>query len=519
MRFNIFDFYLFIIHKVTMYCPPINHKRFKKEFKNRYLVSEEKKINKYKIRSSYSKPLWIISHASRVYKSVKDYYMVGNCAMISQIIYILVLIHLFVKSTIHTLISVNDKETVKYFDSIYYPRIFGFSQRPYIFNHLVLGFSLLFLSIRILRMLNVIDMSMKNAEEYTYLRVTQLNSAYLASFYLNFREWLGLLSYVHKHESEAHSNRATLIKHLDFNHSVQQVLPKLLDRDAIFYVNPIDFDKCFNDSVLPNDEERIKRHKNWHFALPIDRVSSQGLWLTFLINVLGISILSSGYFVLMSSVIYLELRSEFSTSHSPSIIELIQIAPYHWSNLLHWVRFIEAFVIISSQVLIIFDLTGAFIDMNITTARVHRLVERFEEHVLFSCHQAKINIRNSNLDAEQQQQQASEPFLNLERNNGPDLWKNLTYDLCSKFNNQVRRDIASVRLVYHEFLNTKRYNTELFNISIVGEGICLAYAIPVIVSHPEPIEDLVLVGAILSSVVPVILILFYCARMERKVRI
>lgn len=128
-RFNIFDFYLYFAHKVTIYCPPINHERFKQEFKNRYLYEkgEEAKLKKKarhspsnrSINSRSKNPLIeMIFHPIKTFKLVREYHMISNTNMTLQIVNILILFHLFAIATIGIAKAGINRDKIKHFKSI-----------------------------------------------------------------------------------------------------------------------------------------------------------------------------------------------------------------------------------------------------------------------------------------------------------------------------------------------------------------------------------------------------------------
>lgn len=509
-----------------MYCPPIDRERFREEFEDRYSADHDQKLRKDSFRSckfdsAGSRLLWIVLRPKRVLELVRRYYMVGNLTLLLQVIQISALFHLFLKATIHTFIVGSNEELIKYTDSIYYPRFFGYSKQSYIYNRLIFGYSVFFLIARIFRVLKVVDMSLKNSDYYSELRVSQLTSAYLASFHLSFKEWVELFKYTMKHECCVDSNlKETNEDHLKFNKSVQHKISKLLDRDAIFYVNPIDFDKCFEGSVLPSDKDRMRLYKEWHFASPINRISTTGLMSILTINFCGLAFLGIGCILVSFENVYLELRSEFPEEYSPSFKELIDVAPSHYSDILTWIRSIEALIMVLAHALIICDSNCSFIDLHITTARVQKIVNIFEKHVLFSRQQTKIYIQNSNLNVTERQNRQF--YLNIPKKSSQSssqknqsIYKNL----YPEYNNQIRRDIALIRLIYREFLNVKRHNTSLLVGSIVGEAICVAFMVPLILTYSEAVEHQLVVAALTASLILGTLILFYCARLERSVSI
>lgn len=523
MKFNIFDPYLFILSQLTLYCPPINHVRFEREFKNRYQLNHEQLSTNDDSCSTMigfegSKLLWVISNPIKVYKLVRDYYMLSNFNLISQILYFLVLIHLFVKSVIHTFIAGSDKERIKYFDSIYYPYIAGLSTRPKIFNYLFLGYTCFFLIVRTVRFRSMIIISLENANEYVDLRVSQLNSSYLASFYLSFKDWITLLKYTTRHE-EYHSNEEIKISHLEFDNLVHKSLLKLSDLDAIFFVNPIDFKKCYEDSPLPNHSERRKRYKSWHFAYPIDRVSPAGLREFVIAAILRSIALSIGTFMAFFGFTYLELKSEFSADYSPSTLELISVAPTHFLSLIHCIRYSESILIITTQTLCVFDIICADIDFQTIICRTHKMVRIFQKHLEFLHREGKTKsfTREIKLNAKQRQTSFQ---ANTQINSENNLKQNKSNDVhrvSLEYNRRIRHDVALVRLLYHEFLNVKKYHNGYLNIFILCEGICVAYLISGLISQPLSAEICVLVAALSATLIPIVILLSICARMERMV--
>lgn len=509
--------YVFMIHKVTWYSAPINHERFKQEFKSRYWLGNQRRSigNIQPTNPSEGRLFWAILHPIKVCKLIKNYQMISNFNITLQILYVLVLIHLFIKSIIQAMIIGSDKERIKYFDSMYYPNVFGFASRPHLFNHLFLGYSVFYLVVKLIRIRNIIDLSLENAYEYTSLKVAQINLTYLASFNLTPKEWIGLLKYMTEHE-KIHLNEVVKMNHEGSNNLVRQILPHLTDKDAIFYVNPIDFEKCYADSILSNYNQRITRFKSWHFALPIDRMSVSSLGETLFISMLGASLVVIGYVLIVIGIIYLELRQEFQADYSASLKELIYVIPFHWSKFLHLIRSFELIISMSSQVFVNYDLICACLDIHINAQRAQKMVLIFKNHIRFARNQAKINIQNLKLKGKPHKSQS---FILKEKRKK--LKSNLSFhqghNVYSGYNAKVRNDVASTRLLYYEFLNSRKYHTEYFNMYVLGAGMCIAYIIGVLISQPLSTESYMLMVALMSGVGPIVTILLYCARMERTV--
>lgn len=520
-RFNIFDLYLFIIHKVTLYCPPINRERFEKEFANRYRRANELNPRSKNHHSSRkctpyrggSQLLWIIIHPIKVFQLVRDYHMVSSVNLILQLIHSLFIFHIFLKSVIHTTLYGSGKQTLEGYESIYYPNLTGVTQAPYIFNYLLLGYSSFFLFVKIFRFRDAINISLKNAYEYRDLKVAQLNSAYLATFYLSFEEWISLWKYTREHQKFVHSNKATEVDHLRFNKLIQQILPALSDRDALFFVNPIDFDICYADSVLPNYHVRRMRYKHWHIPSPIDRTSVNELKEILLVTVLGSSSLWIGYIIAIIIIIYLELKSEFTSDHSPSLGELFHVMPLHWANLLHCIRFAEFVLLFTTAIFMIYDLVCAFLDVQNITNRTHKMNRRFENYLEFFRHQARGWDQNS--ETTKTPRLKKDHFILLRRSFKRE--RKTVEDPNIEYNRLIRYDVILVRLLYREFLVARKHHTEYLNIFVIGAGCCSAYMIPVVISQPISAETLITLAALLSSFIPIVFIFLVCARMERAV--
>lgn len=522
MRFNIFAVYLFAIHQATLYCPPINRKRFRREFKRRYLVKKEKIDSKDSLahscpgkgttRLSYSgesQLSWVISHPIEAHRLVKDYLMISDYNIILQLLTVIILCHLLVKSIIHLSVTENDKVLIEYFDSIYYPHLAGLSLQPHMLNYLLLGHFIFFLLGKFIRFRSVIKYSLSNANEYRKLRIAQINSAYLSTFYLTLNEWCSLVKYINKHENCFYSNREINLKHLKFNNLVQKYLPSLTNRDAVFYVNLIDFDECYKDSSLPNYNIRTKYFNKWHVAFPIERISLDALQEIILVASIGSCFIAFGFCTSLFGIIYLLLRSEFPENYSPSIWELLSVIPSCLLSLLHWIRAFESTLVVLCQVLNIYDVVVAYVDYHTITSRTTKMIKVFENHLEIIQHQATSIITQK---SESELQQID---INCPTDLG--LYLYTSHGSHSEFNEQIRHDITLVRFIYQEFLNAKRFHTDFFNLFVLGETLCISYLIPVLISHPISAEFCILTALLTSCAIPTVAIFLCCARMERTV--
>lgn len=529
MKFNIFDPYLFIIHKITFYCPPINRRRFRREFRERYKLDQERKwaetgfLNRtctcqsgQSDQSKNVEPFSTISHLKKIHKSILDYYSISNVYLIVLLLHTLSLFHLLIKSTIHTLYAGSDREKIKYFESIYYPHIAGTASRPYIFNHIIIGYTLYLIIIKLFRFRTIIEVALNNRDKYTDLRVCQLNSLYLATFYLSLKDWLAFFKYINKHENCTHLDEKIRLKHLEFNKSIQQVVSKMNDNDAMFFVNAIDFEKCYENSVLPKCIEKRKLYEDWHFPYPTPRLSLHGVRDVMLVAVLGTLNMIVGVTITGVLFAYMELKTEFPADYSPSFIELIYVVPNHSLKLITWIRVTELSIVFSSQILAVYDLTCVFLDIHTIRSRAHKMVKVFENHIDFFQNQA------SNWKAQLEVPRQKQPiYLYIEKNSNSNLSscssKKALSNHYAEFNKQIRHDIVLVRLLHHELLNARKHHEEFFNMFIIGGSISIAFLTPIILSTHLSIEKVLQSTILMTFLIPIMAILFFCTKTERMV--
>lgn len=525
MRFNLFYPYLLIMSKVSLYNPPINHERFEREFKNRLklkLKREEKSTNVHftdpevSINDSIeNRLLWVVSNPTKTFKLFRDYCMLSNLELTLHLLYTLVLFHLFLKTVIYTLIVGDDREKSKYLDSIYYPQIGSASKRNFSFNYLLLFASFWYFFGKLIRLSRIINISINNADEYKGIRAGQLNLAYLATFNLTLKEWISLWKHINTHERCVHSDEAIRLNHLEPNRLLQRNLITLSDRDAIFYLNPIDFEKCYEDSVLCNHFKPVQRFKAWHLAWPVCRISPCGLKEVLIVTLTGGLAVFSGYISAIIGVLYLELRSEFN--YPPSIGELIYAIPFHWGQLLVWVRSIESILVVSSQCLYVYDTAQALLDVYTITNRAHKLVQIFKTHLETALKILNQNLNNPSRAADDETGRDQSFIYSWRDFELLDYWSEQANELYSEYNKRVRDDISTTRFLYHEFLSVKEHHTPFLNIYIIVGGITASYSISILLSNSISIENGITTASLMSSLIPIFCILLYCARMEREV--
>lgn len=518
-RFNIFAPYLFLVHKVTIYCPPINHGKFRREFEDRYSREGEptEEIGSaWPSERTECSLLELIFHPIKTYKLIRDYHMISNLNIILQVVYILTLVRIFSRAVLNLALTGSSKgRTRMSLGKAYYPQLASVYSLPFLFNLLVCGRTFLNFIGRCIQFKNIIRNSLKNANGYKSLMVTQVNSAYLASFHLSFNEWISLFKFSSIHESRDHSNKEIQMKHLALNNEIQQILPKLSNNDALFYVNSIDFDECYTNSVLPGYIERTKRYKNWHLPYPASRLSSIDLAEIILVAPLGTLLMFIIHIMASCLIIYMELKMEFPANYSPSMRELLQALPSHFSNYSNLARTSEFSMIFTASVLKIYDASCIVTDAHIIKSRAHKMTQIFANHSEFCRNQTGTNFPDLSL------KRCLELQFNERNHNdlkyAARLDKKHSLSRYSEFNRRIGCDSFSVRLVHEEFVNAKNHHTEFFNFLVLGGGVAGAYLIPILMLHPHSAMTYILLSALSLETIPIFFVLFYCTRLEREV--
>lgn len=352
--FNIFEIYLFMVHKVSFACSPISKVRFKLKFfqleyanKRRRLSPNEDRqeegTNFVQVPQSYeSYLLWSLQHPIQVFEMIKRYHMVGNITVIIHILFTLGLIHVFVKSVFFLYIG-DDREALTYYKSHHYPHFAYNSKRPNDLNLAFFCFASLFLCCRVRNIFRLVRQAIINANSNEQLHVPQLNLAYMTTFNLTPSQWLNLWKSASDHKKVIRDDEEKYKNHIEFNSTVHEHLSEYWQKNYVYYFNLIDFEECYSGlDFIKNIHNRQKEnYKTWHIAYPVDRLSL--IDLRFIVVILVVISFDSlfGLSLSFSTVVYRDVLSYFPENSYPSYDDWVQIIPKHYASFTHITRALE----------------------------------------------------------------------------------------------------------------------------------------------------------------------------------
>lgn len=479
-KFNVFSLYLFLLHKVSLSCSPINSDKYKAEFRRR--MESKKPIQEYNInkvqpnqcqleinkeRDQKRTFVWsILLSPIRVYRLMKSYHMAGNKVFAIHFLYIGLLIHLFVKSIIHSVVTGEDKEMMAYFDSIYYPHLASISPHPYFFNNLLIAFLVYTLTFRLRSLFKLVRLSILNSNKDSYgdLSITQLNFSYLSSFKLGLKEWRKLWKQLTEHDKMIRSSRETFIKHLSFNRTIHNESKYLCERDLVFGFNLIDYDECYSKTVLRDSEKRKRSIYPWHISEPIDRMSPCGLRQLIIVAIVATLMAIANITVGTIALILTEVANTFPAHVQPTIWECVQALPSHLKDPLNWVRIFELFVIALSQLPQINDAIVVSVDIHIIDSRIHKLMRIFKVELEICKEKARSLVRQDRRNSgDGGDNRSRSPSVASVKQLEPPI-KQEDNEIVRNFNIRVRHNLKLTRLVYLEFLNLRKNHTGILNL-------------------------------------------------------
>lgn len=444
--------------------------------------------------------LWSLRHPIRAIELIKRYHLVGNVAITLYTIFNFILIHIFIKSIVQFNAG-DDEKMLDYFESIYYPHIAGLSKHPTDYNTILLGFVIFFLCFRIKNLLRLIELAVINANTYEELHVPQLNLAYMTAFNLNISQWLGIWRQASNHAKAIKSSKTKYRNHLEFDEQIHEQLSKSYNKYSGYHYNLIDFQECYSGLEFIQDQNRkSKNYKLWHTSYPIDRQSLVDLKKTALFTILLTSSSFSGLLFFILATMYTDLARPFPENYSPNFYDLIGNIPKHWTQWLNIIRAFELLFIFFCQVSQIFESIKVAFDIHLTTSRAGKLVEIFRLH-LETCRKQAIRARLVKIC---KNSKSSREYQGGRK-----------YDRKQQFNTRISRDVALTRLIYLEFLNLKKNHTASLNILVLGGSACMSYTVSLVMRFNNDTEIVLLYLTFISCLVPLIINLIACARVEK----
>lgn len=505
---NIFTPYILILHKLSFACSPIDKKRLRAELLNLDYPYEHQKLPIHREKLFIETPqhesylLWSLRHPIWVIQLIKRYHMVGNTTIILHLLFSLMLIHLLIKSIIF-IYAGDDKLVLEYFESIYYPHTGGLSRNPTDFNTFNLGFILLFLCFRFRNVCKLIKRAIINANGYKELHVPQLNLAYMTTFNFTLKQWLNLWKHTSNHTKAIKNDDEMYENHLEFNREIHTQLSKCYNKHLVYYYNLVDFEECYADlEFIKSQERQTNGYRNWHTAYPIDRMSLVDLRIIASLLIFSSYSSNVGLFICFVAYGYRDLSSSYPRDYMPTISDLIRNIPKHGTSLIHILRGFEVYFLFICQLPQIYESIIVAFDVHLTTSRADKMVEIFSAHLKYCQKRTNKSVKISK---------------NLPHNYGNDSNGSLHQDSQKEFREHILRDIGLARLIYLEFLNLKKNHTTFLNMLVLGSGFCMSYTVSLAIIYIDAVELVLFALTFVSCLLPMIINLIVCARVEKTV--
>lgn len=507
-----------MLHKISFACSPIDKYRIENQFLESNLdtdrnrkspINRRKKIIPTPQNENYV--LWTLRHPSLALCLIKRHHMVGDAVIISHVVASLLLLHLLLKFIIFIRVG-DDKATLDYLKSVYYPHLAHYSPKPHNFNSSLLGFVILYICFRIRNVCRLIEQSIINAHSYQELHVPQLTLAYMSTFNFTPSQWLEFWKHASNHRRAIKNDAEKYKDHLKFNQQIHsQVLDIQHSKYTIYYYNSIDFEECYADlEFMRRPERQSKNERAWHTAYPIDRQSLSDLQYIVPITLMVSFSVFFGLLICLMMMLYRDLGTDYPEEYSPSLLDYIRNAPTFFSSIAHIIKILELNFFYACIIPQIYESIKVATDVFVTDSRANKVIDIFHEHLkycrereqdLFKIIKAKELITEQNM------------FSHYQR---------AITELNSNFrllNKRISQDINLTKSIYTEFLNVREYHSTFLNLLILGSGVC----IPLIVSNAiyviEWPELTVMSLSLISCTVPMLVNLLFCARIENTVSV
>lgn len=554
---NMFNNNMYINHLIAYCYTPLDKERMRAEYKNQirtklqaknaecfelhqdfYSTSkfQEKEKEKREVRESISDNRFKNSFFSslkqlkRLAFLIRRQHLVGNKYIIIVCIHFLILLHLTIKFLIITIFDLNDLHTINYMDNIYYPNLLSAYENPQVVSRIALILSLLFLSSRIRSILQLIQCSLINKNNYKVKTVTQLNVAAVTLFcHLSLADWRKFWKNSMQHEERVKKDRKLKMNHFRLNNTIAQNLDELPQHDLIYYVNTIDFNECYKGLDIESlakiaNTSRVKyqtsAHKNWFISPPVFRFPPKIIRLLLVANILSQWGILSGCAGAFIGYTYLDIFS--SKNKSQDHIPLSAILFNYFANPIHVLRLLEVFVFFFEQIPLLLEIGLVYFDAAVIGSRIDHIIERLQLD-LDLCDPKRCNLERVGKDVETYR--TTQNFYNSNSKQyfsvSKSVLNSINYiEVASKtkeLNKRTRYNIKLSQLMHVEFRHARDHHSSYLNIILTGNCFCLVYALSVLISTNTLVEQVIMTITIMACIGPCIFLLVFCTPIEKTV--
>lgn len=560
--------FLWSMQMLAFAITPIDKDRYQAEMKENFTRKGETSKFKHPAISVDAKNVnwfWIVKNPREMSGLIKRYHMVGNGFILFFFVHLIALAHLTLKSIYHGYFSSQTKESLLFYDSIYYPNLGAIYPIPSLINNLILIVSSLNLAIRIRSAYRLIRSSIINAHIYKEISITQINVVSLSLFSsFSISDWFRFFKQSIKHKKEVKNNLKIKRKHYQHLNSPamnEEAMYKYSLPDKLHYVNMLSWCECFDNQAYLAKIKQPQRYSRWFIPTPNLRFSPIVLQLCFIITIVGYSTLFSALFAALADLVYMELSVVFNKSNREQsdtwygeVFELIRHSLLHFAKPINMLRLLELTTVVLFQVPFQFDSCTMIIDGIIIVSRINRIIDKYQLNL--NAHRAYIisfynnysrfkyvNLKASTdlIFARETMHATKNSYTSQSSDNGQSLQCPSSGDInksakarrslrfvkfCKdseneefkiNFNRQVCYNTKLVHLIYMEFLSLKKHSTSYLNILFIGSGFCIAYTMSIFFAITTTAEMLIVLIALLSCLWPTASNLVFCANVEQKV--
>lgn len=368
--------------------------------------------------------------------------------------------------------------------------------------------------------------------------------------------------------------------HLFLDETAACKLEKNSVRQLMYSENTIEFKRCYGDLHFIPSLERSKSHRDWFSTAHHYRVCIGVLRSALLFSVCGSLILINLSFIFLMAVLYLELISSMPSNtvaktwselamnlmaHLQTngiyngLLDALTNSVKHFYDPVHLIRSIELYVFLLLNVPNYLDAVAIYADLVITNGRIDKLIRLLDFETKLSHHVGDTGSTNYSSLFEQtmfevepinrrasgrqlmnplrasfkhKQRQFSKfnklfgrslktnslvPFVESQQSRRkPMEWSEIEVE---KANNRVLRLIKLSNLLYYEFIDLRSRHSLYLNLLFVGNGISSSYMLTLMSIVRDPVQLLLIFLALLTSLLPILVILVFCAILERRVSV
>lgn len=461
--------FFFIIHKFAFCCSPVNKQRLgNNSFRGEYpLAGKQILVDWY----------WVLTNPRKLIALIQDYHMVQRQYIYIFLLQILILTHLFIKTSYYASRE-NDE------GSIYYPCLAGTFKSMRLFNNLWLASVSFNWLLRLHIAYKLIKDTMLNSIEYRHFSVTQLNYASMIWMtQMNYRNWFDFAKDSSKHLKQLKINSLVRANHLEvLRNKLITKLEELPHRSKMYHVNMIDFSECYLNKHVKQDKFSTPHSdfKNWYPIVPSFRLSLMAARNLTIANETCACNVVLGCLVAFSCFYYTDYCQlvRVSEQNLTSVFERLLTEPSHL------IRAVEQFLFVI--LLIPYFYTVAFMaaDMGITISRADRLIELLiadldEGHEYGSQYKSIVNKRI--------------------------------------YNKKIRIHLFMVKVNHDEFRDVRNYHTLNLNLMLVSNWLGSSYALSLFHQLDNYIEFCLLFISFNAFLLPTLGIVLLSTDIERKV--